>query len=63
MRPAGMRPLPREERQMLRIGMVGAENSHTAAIAKVLNVDKRIPGVRATCVWGETRGHARKAAE
>jgi len=48
---------------MLKIGMVGAENSHTAAIATVLNVDKRIPGVRATCVWGETRTYARQAAE
>ena len=48
---------------MLRIGMVGAENSHTIAIAKVLNVDKRIAGVRATCVWGETRAFARQAAE
>jgi len=48
---------------MLRIGMVGAENSHTAAIAKVLNVETRIRGVRATHVWGETRAFARAAAE
>ena len=27
---------------MLNIGIVGAENSHTAAIAKVLNVEKRL---------------------
>ena len=48
---------------MLNIGMVGAENSHTAAIAKVVNIQKRIPGVRATHVWGETRAFARAAAE
>lgn len=48
---------------MLRVGMVGAENSHTAAIARVLNVDKKIPGVRATHVWGETKAFARAAAE
>ncbi|MBT4501343.1 MAG: Gfo/Idh/MocA family oxidoreductase [Gemmatimonadetes bacterium] len=48
---------------MLNIGIVGAENSHTAAIAKVINVDKRVPGVRVTHVWGETRAYARKAAE
>lgn len=48
---------------MLKIGMVGAENSHTAAIAKVLNVDEEIRGVRATHVWGETRAFARAAAE
>jgi predicted dehydrogenase len=47
---------------MLRIGMVGAENSHTAAIAKVVNIDKKVPGVRATHVWGETRALARSAA-
>lgn len=48
---------------MLNIGMVGAENSHTGAIATVLNVDKKIAGVRATHVWGETRAFARAAAE
>ena len=48
---------------MLNIGIVGAENSHTAAIAKVLNIEKRVPGVRVTHVWGETRTFARKAAE
>ena len=31
---------------MLNIGIVGAENSHTAAIAKVINVEKRVRGVR-----------------
>ncbi|HIG17134.1 MAG TPA: hypothetical protein EYQ31_07495 [Candidatus Handelsmanbacteria bacterium] len=48
---------------MLRIGMVGAENSHTAAIAKVLNIDEKIRGVRATHVWGETAAFAKAAAE
>ncbi|MFA6111052.1 MAG: Gfo/Idh/MocA family oxidoreductase [Candidatus Latescibacterota bacterium] len=48
---------------MINIGIVGAENSHTVAIAKVLNADKRVPGFRVTHVWGETRDFARKAAE
>jgi len=48
---------------MLNIGIVGAENSHTAAIAKVLNVEKRVPGVRVTHVWGETAAFAKAAAE
>ena len=48
---------------MLNIGIVGAENSHTAAIAKVLNVEKKLPGVRVTHVWGETAAFARAAAE
>lgn len=48
---------------MIRIGIVGAENSHTAAIARVLNVDRRVPGARVTHVWGETAAYARAAAE
>lgn len=48
---------------MFNIGIVGAENSHTAAIAKVINVDKRLRGVRVTHVWGESAAYARKAAE
>ena len=47
---------------MLNIGIVGAENSHTAAIAKVLNVEKRVRGVRVTHVWGETKAFAAAAA-
>ena len=47
---------------MINIGIVGAENSHTAAIAKVLNVEKRVRGVRVTHVWGETKAFAEKAA-
>ena len=47
---------------MISIGIVGAENSHTAAIARVLNVDRSVSGARVTHVWGETAAHARKAA-
>ncbi len=47
----------------MQIGIIGAENSHTAAIGKLINVEKRIPGVRVTHVWGETKALARKAAE
>ncbi|MBI2506027.1 MAG: Gfo/Idh/MocA family oxidoreductase [Candidatus Latescibacteria bacterium] len=47
----------------MKIGIIGAENSHTAAIAKVVNVDKRIRGAQVTQVWGETRAFALKAAE
>jgi hypothetical protein len=28
----------------MRIGIVGAENSHTIAIAKTLNIEKAMPG-------------------
>lgn len=48
---------------MINIGIVGAENSHTIAIAKILNVDKRVPGFRVAAVWGESRHYARDASE
>lgn len=47
---------------MIRIGIVGAENSHTVAIAQTLNVQKKVPGCRIVSVWGETRAYAKNAA-
>jgi predicted dehydrogenase len=47
----------------MRIGIIGAENSHTVAIARVVNIEKRIRGAQVTQVWGETRAFAQKAAE
>jgi predicted dehydrogenase len=46
----------------MRIGIVGAENSHTAGIAKALNVEHVLPGIEVTHVWGETAEFAAKAA-
>jgi len=48
---------------MIRIGIVGAENSHSAAVAKTLNVHKRVPGCRVVAIWGETDEFARKSAQ
>jgi len=48
---------------MIRIGIVGAENSHSAAVAKTLNVQKSVPGCRVVAIWGETRAFAEKSAE
>jgi predicted dehydrogenase len=48
---------------MLRIGIVGAENSHTVAIAKTINIEQRIPEARVVGVWGETPELAKEAAE
>jgi predicted dehydrogenase len=48
---------------MIRIGIVGAENSHTAAIAKTINVDKQVKGVQVVALWGETDEFAAKAAD
>ena len=48
---------------MLRIGIVGAENSHTVAIAKTINVDGLIADAQVVGVWGETPELAKSAAE
>ncbi len=50
------------ELKSIRIGIIGAENSHTAAFGKMFNVDKKFPGVEVTHLWGETEEFARKAA-
>lgn len=47
----------------MKIGIIGAENSHTAAIASMLNVDKRVKGFSVEYVWGETSAFAKAAAE
>ncbi len=36
------------------IGIIGAENSHTAGFGKLFNIDKKFPGVELKYVWGET---------
>ncbi len=45
------------------IGIIGAENSHTAAFGKLFNVDKAFPGMSVKYVWGETEDFARAAME
>ena len=47
----------------MKIGVIGAENSHTEAIAKDINVEKLIEGFSVEYVWGETREFAEKAAK
>jgi predicted dehydrogenase len=46
----------------MKIGIVGAENSHTQHIARILNVEQKVAGAEVTCVWGETKGAAEDAA-
>lgn len=48
---------------MPNIGIVGAENSHTVAIARTLNIQKLVRGFRVTHVWGETTRAAKDAQE
>lgn len=49
-------------KEKIRIGIIGAENSHTANLGKIFNVDKQFPGVELLYVWGETDEFAKKAA-
>ena len=46
----------------MRIGIIGAENSHTVHIAKEINVNNNVPGFSVDYVWGETGEFAKKAA-
>lgn len=45
------------------IGIIGAENSHTAGYGKLFNVTKAFPGMSVKYVWGETEEFARTAME
>jgi predicted dehydrogenase len=47
----------------MKIGIIGAENSHTAAIAKIINIDRHVKGFTVDYVWGETREFAKAAAD
>ena len=47
---------------MLKIGIVGAENSHSLRIAETLNLKKKLKGVRVEAIWGEKRAWAENVA-
>jgi predicted dehydrogenase len=51
------------EQKTIKIGIIGAENSHTAGFGKLFNIDKKFPGVELKYVWGETDEFAKKAME
>jgi len=51
-----------EEKEMT-IGIIGAENSHTAGFGKLFNIEKKFPGIEVKYVWGETDEFAKKAME
>lgn len=50
------------EEKSIRIGIIGAENSHTVGFGKLFNIDKRFPGVEVKYLWGETDEFAKNAA-
>lgn len=51
----------RKQDKPIRIGIIGAENSHTIGFGKLFNIDKKFPGVEVLYVWGETEEFARNA--
>jgi predicted dehydrogenase len=54
---------PIQEEKHLRIGIIGAENSHTIGFGRMFNTDKKFPNAEVKYVWGETDEFARNAAE
>ena len=47
----------------MKIGIIGAENNHTVAISKAINIDKKVKGFSVDYVWGETENFAKIAAK
>lgn len=54
---------PENKLKLIRVGIIGAENSHAANFGKMFNIDHKFPGVELTHIWGETDEFARKTAE
>jgi len=54
---------PSPDLKQLRIGIIGAENSHTIGFGKMFNTDKKFPSAEVKYVWGETEKFAKNAAE
>ncbi len=52
-----------KEMKTFKIGIIGAENSHTAGFGKLFNVEKAFPGMEVKYVWGETQEFAEKAMQ
>ncbi len=55
-------PYGKGEKEM-KIGIIGAENSHTAQFGKLFNTENKFPGMKVEYVWGETDEFAQKAAK
>jgi predicted dehydrogenase len=54
---------PDNKLKPIRVGIIGAENSHSINFGKMFNIDHKFPGVEVTHLWGETAEFARKTAE
>lgn len=49
--------------KIFKIGIIGAENSHTSEFGRIFNIDKAFPGMEVKYVWGETEEFAKIAME
>lgn len=47
----------------VRIGIIGAENSHSIGFGRMFNAEKKFPGVEVVAIWGETDEFAKNSAE
>jgi predicted dehydrogenase len=47
----------------IRIGIIGAENSHTIGFGNLFNTEKKFPGMEVKYVWGETDEFAKNAMQ
>src|SRR5262245_9644710 len=56
---AGSQQAPKK----IRIGVIGAENSHTVIYGQNFNRDRKFPGCEVVGVWGKTAEFAKQAAE
>lgn len=54
--------IAQEPAKKIRIGIIGAENSHTIGYGQIFNRDRSFPGCEVVGVWGETEAFAQKAA-
>jgi len=52
-----------QSEKKVRIGIIGAENSHTIGYGEIFNRDRKFPGFELVGVWGETPEFARNAAD
>ena len=55
--------LAEPQKKNIVIGIIGAENSHTAGFGRLFNIDKKFPGAEVKYVWGETDEFAQSAMQ
>src|SRR5215475_10295360 len=51
-----------QEPKKIRIGVIGAENSHTVTYGQIFNRDRKFPGCEVVGVWGQSAEFAKNAA-